>query len=51
MDKVQSIVIVRNSKGYVASLRFENRSYDADIASASKYLLYQRIESYVEAIK
>ena len=47
MDKLQSIVIVKVSKGYVAHLRFENRLDDADIASASKYILYQRIEQYV----
>lgn len=44
---ILSIVIVQNDRGYIASLRFADSSKDADMASNSKYLLYEYIENYV----
>lgn len=42
--EVKSIVIVKNGQlGYVASLRFEDRTRDCDIAHTDKQKLYKMI--------
>jgi hypothetical protein len=47
MSTLQSIVIIRASKGYIAYLRFDNKHADIDMAFYSKFQLYSAIERYV----
>lgn len=42
-----SVVIVRNNKGYIASLRFNDSSYDRDIAAHSRYVIGLMIDDYI----
>lgn len=42
-----SIVIVRNSFGYIASLRFGDKFFDEDISSTNKKGLYKLIDKKV----
>lgn len=50
MRDLTSIVIVKNEKGYIASLRFNDPRNDIDIANAIKPILYSLIERYVYAL-
>lgn len=43
-----SAVIVRNKRGYIASLRFTDRRKDIDLSSHARHLLYRMIEDYFE---
>lgn len=40
----ESVVIVRGDHGYVAYVRYADELLNQDIASKSKYILYDKIE-------
>jgi hypothetical protein len=44
---IESIVIVSNPHGHIASLRFSDPSLDADIAATYKDKLYDDIERFI----
>ena len=49
---IESIIICKHGKlGFTASLRFKDRSFDADISSNSKESLYRTIEYLVRKAK
>jgi hypothetical protein len=49
-NKLDSIVIVTNEFGSVASVRFENRKDDKDISWTNKNTLYEIVEKYVKEV-
>lgn len=51
MRQIQSIVIVKGSHGYTASLRFTNFLKDVEIHNRSKYLLYRQIDNYLSYVR
>lgn len=50
MNKLESVVIVRNKFGAVATIRFEGGKGDRIVSSSSKNGIYKLIESHVEKI-
>lgn len=48
--KLESCVVVRWPRGWVAHVRFDNPRKDADISSHSRYVLGMKIQEYVEAV-
>lgn len=43
--EIESVVIVKYPKGFVASLRFNKKKFDIDIAADSHWAIYERIQS------
>lgn len=50
MNKLDSIVIVRNQYGGVATIRFSDPAQDKIISSSNKIALYSLIEKHVEKV-
>lgn len=50
MSKLKSCVIVINSKGAVATIRFEEGSDDKIFSSPNKPVLYILIEKYISEV-
>lgn len=50
MNKLESVVIVRNDVGSVATIRFENSDDDKIFSSNSRRVLYEMVEQYVARI-
>lgn len=50
MTTIESIVIVKNQHGSVATLRFSNPEHDRFISSHSKQALYALIEKHVKRV-
>lgn len=48
--QILSIVIVENAKGLIASIRFNDRSKDIDMAGDRKESIYRGIEGYVRKV-
>jgi hypothetical protein len=48
MNQIDSLVIVRWPKGYVAHLRFEDPINDCDVSAASQYMLDKLIHREIE---
>lgn len=47
MNAITSIVLVRMPQGWVASLRFKNAAFDAEISSASRVVILSQLERIV----
>ncbi len=46
-NKLESVVIVTNEHGSVASIRFEDRKDDKDISWTNKNTLYELVEKHI----
>lgn len=50
MNKLDSIVIVRNKSGAVATVRFEDPVDDKLLSSNNRRALYEMVEQYVARV-
>lgn len=50
MNKLESVVIVTNPSGAVATIRFEDGRDDKMISSIKKNVLYNLIEKYIKKV-
>lgn len=50
INELQSVVIVRNKKGAVATIRFEDERYDKMFSSPNKNSLYGTIDRYISTV-
>ena len=50
-NKIESVVIVTNEHGSIASLRFTNSKDDRDISSPSKSSIYTLIERHIREVQ
>lgn len=47
MKDIQSAVICRTAKGYVAYLRFADQRHDTNLSAPSRWLMHNRIDNYI----
>ena len=50
MSKLESAIIVKNDKGYVATIRFDTPLNDKFISSNSKPVLYKLVEEHITKV-
>lgn len=47
-SNIDSIVVVKNSKGYIAHLRFEDKNDDLDISAMSPWGIYHSVDKVID---
>lgn len=48
MSKIVSVIVCRFSKGYTASLRFEDSKEDCEISANSRWFIFTQIEKLID---